>query len=204
MKVNLFRFLKKVEDFLAIRKFTAGVVVWYLGKVNECLDPPFGCQISAPNGLFLVVKGLNFQTLGGFRCVFSLGAMHWIWQSGFARGIFFLKKTSNMELNSFSAREAVILLHKNPKRLRKFTPKTIIYIYMCTHTDIHIYSKKSTSKFPPIFFSSPICFNVFQTGFFVVPAAGPFDTTRHLRNAHCGTHENPAGSKDRDLISRKS
>ena len=203
MKVNLFRFLKKVEDFLAIRKFTAGVVVWYLGKVNECLDPPFGCQISAPNGLFLVVlRGSNFRPLEDSGVCFLWGQCIGSSNQVLPVAFFFLKKTSNMELDSFSAREAVILLHKNPKRLRKFTPKTIIYI--CTHTDIHIYSKKSTSKFPPIFFSSPICFNVFQTGFFVVPAAGPFDTTRHLRNAHCGTHENPAGSKDRDLISRKS
>ena len=31
------------------------------------LDHPFGCQISAPNGLVLVVKGPKFQTLEGFR-----------------------------------------------------------------------------------------------------------------------------------------
>ena len=32
------------------------------------LNPPFGCQISARNGLFLVIKGPKFQTkLGGFR-----------------------------------------------------------------------------------------------------------------------------------------
>ena len=30
--------------------------------IHIYLDPPFGCQISAPNGLFLVVKGLKFQT----------------------------------------------------------------------------------------------------------------------------------------------
>ena len=33
------------------------------------LDPPFGCQISAPNGLFLVVKGLKFHTPGGSRYI---------------------------------------------------------------------------------------------------------------------------------------
>ena len=33
------------------------------------LDPPFGCQISTPNGLFLMVKGPKFQTLGRFRCI---------------------------------------------------------------------------------------------------------------------------------------
>ena len=30
------------------------------------LDTPFGCQIPTPPGLFLVVKGPKFQTLGGF------------------------------------------------------------------------------------------------------------------------------------------